>query len=150
MIRGRFMEVPSWRGRVGIRIPESGMAARTSPSDPDSESVSSEVLDGDGPIGDLTGTTATPCITTIGTTPGAIRFTTGAISIEEQAGAPDSTAHAAESTVAPTQGMGTLTGTSARAVEFLIGPLQRIGLSTETRRLLEAMPHPGDRAVSGL
>ena len=39
MIRGWFTEIPSWRGRDGIRIPESGLAARTSRSESASESA---------------------------------------------------------------------------------------------------------------
>ena len=85
MIRGWFTEIPSWRGRDGTRIPESGLAARTSRSESASESASSAVLDGAGLIGDSIGITDTQCITTAGTTPGAARFITGAISTEEEA-----------------------------------------------------------------
>ena len=46
---------PIWRGRDGTRIPESGLAARTSRSDSASESASSAVLDGAGVIGDSIG-----------------------------------------------------------------------------------------------
>ena len=74
MIRGWFTEIPSWRGRDGTRIPESGLAARTSRSESASESASSAVLDGAGVIGDSIGITDTQCITTAGTTPGADTF----------------------------------------------------------------------------
>ena len=57
MIRGWFTEIPSWRGRDGTRIPEFGLAARTSRSESASESASSEVLDGAGVIGDSIGIT---------------------------------------------------------------------------------------------
>ena len=96
MIRGWFTEIPSWRGRDGTRIPESGLAARTSRSESASESAGSEVLDGAGVIGDSIGITATQCITTAGTTPGAERFITEAVSTEVEA-------HAAEAATAQRQ-----------------------------------------------
>jgi len=55
MTRGWFTEPPSWRGRDGTRTPEFGMTARTSGSEPASESVGSEVMDGAGIIGDAIG-----------------------------------------------------------------------------------------------
>jgi hypothetical protein len=58
-IRGWFTEIPSWRGRDGTRIPEYGLAARTSGSDPASESASTEVMDGVGIIGGPIGITDT-------------------------------------------------------------------------------------------
>lgn len=95
------------------------MAARTSRLDWASESATTAVLDGAGTIGDLTGAADTRCITTTGTTPGAIRFTTAAISTEE-ARAGDITPHEVELTASaaehermPTQG----TGTSAHAAQ---------------------------------
>ena len=57
MIRGWFTEIPSWRGRDGTRIPESGLAARTSRLEWASESASSAVLDGAGVTGDSIGMT---------------------------------------------------------------------------------------------
>src|ERR1039458_9100885 len=81
MTRGRFTDIPSWRGRDGTRIPESGLEARISHSGLVSESGGSAVLDGDGIIGDSTGITTLCCLTTAGISPGAPRFTTGAISI---------------------------------------------------------------------
>ena len=57
MIRGWFTEIPSWRGRDGTRIPESGLAARISRSDSALELAGSAVLDGAGVIGDSIGIT---------------------------------------------------------------------------------------------
>ena len=140
MIRGWFTEIPSWRGRDGTRIPESGLAARTSRSESASESAGSEVLDGAGVIGDSIGITDTQCITTAGTTPGAARFITGTISTEEEAGAAELRAGAQRREQA--------SGTSARAAESTTVPAQPPGLSTETRRLLEDTPNPAVRAAS--
>jgi hypothetical protein len=84
MIHGWFTDIPSSRGRGGTRIPESGMPARTSHLELASESAFLAVLDGAGLIGDLIGTTATPSITTTGTTRRAERFTTATITIEEE------------------------------------------------------------------
>ena len=85
MIRGWFTEIRSWRGRVGTRIPESGLAVPISPSESVSESASLQGLDGAGVIGDSIGITDTQSITTRGTTPTAIRFTTEAITTGEAA-----------------------------------------------------------------
>ncbi len=109
------------------------MAARTSRSDWASESASSAALDGAGVIGDSIGITTTHFITTDGTTPEAGRFTTGAISTEEE-----------EAFVAaPTQATGPAT---LDAAEFTTVPAQRIGLSTETTGLLEDTLIPTVRA----
>ena len=78
MIRGWFTESPSWHGRAGTRIPEFGTAARTSRSEPASESAFSEDMDGAGLIGDSIGITERNFNNT-GTTPGATRFITGAL-----------------------------------------------------------------------
>jgi hypothetical protein len=59
------------------------MAGRIFRLDWDSESVFMADMDGAGTIGDLIGVVDTRCITAADTTHGAIRFTTGAISIEE-------------------------------------------------------------------
>ena len=59
-IRGWFTDIPLAPGRAGIRIPESGLAARTSRSESASESASSAVSDGAGVTGDSTGITTTP------------------------------------------------------------------------------------------
>jgi hypothetical protein len=61
------------------------LAARISRSESASESVGSEVSDGDGVTGDSTGITTTQFITTASITPGAERFTTAAVLREEQA-----------------------------------------------------------------
>ena len=57
MIHGSSMEVRSRRGRDGMRIPGSGLAAHISPSEWASGSASSEGLDGAGRTGDSTGIT---------------------------------------------------------------------------------------------
>src|SRR5271155_5789626 len=109
------------------------MAARTSRSDWASESASSAALDGAGVIGDSIAITTTHFITTAGTTPGAGRFTTGAISTEEE-----------EAFVAaPTRATGPAT---LDAAEFTIVPAQRIGLSTETTGPREDTLNPAVRA----
>jgi hypothetical protein len=94
-------------------------------------------LDGAGVIGDLIGITDTQFIITTVTTPGAGRFTTGAISTEEEA-------CGAEFVAAPTQEIGP--GTSAGAAEFTTIPAERIDLSTETTGLLEDTQNPAVRA----
>src|SRR5208283_1184677 len=103
---GGSTDIPSWRGRDGTRIRESGLAARTSISESALESVGTAVLDGAGVIGDSIGITDTQCTTMPDTTPGAERFITGAISTEEQAGAAELTAVRAEFTPASTPGIG--------------------------------------------
>src|SRR5258706_8188665 len=90
-IRGLFTEIPSWLGRDGIRIPESGMVARTFRSGRLSESAGTEVMGGAGIIGDLTGATDTEFTTTTGITLGATRFITGTTSTGREATAEDST-----------------------------------------------------------
>jgi hypothetical protein len=73
MIRGWFTEASYRHGRDSTRIPEFGLAARTSRS----ESAGSEVLDGAGAIGDSIGVAITQLLAAAGTTPGATRFITG-------------------------------------------------------------------------
>jgi hypothetical protein len=53
------MGIPSWLGRDGIRIPESGLADRIFHSDSASESAGSAALDGAGVIGASTGMVGT-------------------------------------------------------------------------------------------
>ena len=138
MIRGWFTEIPYWRGRAGIRILESGMAARTSRSESASESASSAVSDGAGLIGDSIGITISQFITTTGTTPEATVSTTGAISTEE--------GRAAEFT--PTAVELEAEATSAGVAAFTTVRAQRPDPSTETPGLLEDMLNPAARAVS--
>ena len=114
------MEVPSWPGQDGTHIPESGMAARISPSEPVSESASSEVMDGAGIIGEPIGITTTQFITTTDTTPAAERFITGTPSI----------------------------AVGASAAECSRGPVPWAGLSTEIARLPEVTRHLMARAAS--
>jgi hypothetical protein len=135
MTRGRFTDIPSWRGRDGTRIPESGLAGRTSILEWASESVGSEVLDGAGAIGDSIGVADTQCTTMAGTTPGAERFITGAISPAAEARAAELMVRAAELT--------------ADAAELTAVPAQQPqpDLSTETGRLLEAMLNPAGKAA---
>ena len=123
-IRGRFTEIPSWRGRDGIRIPEFGLAAHTSSSEAASESAGSAVLDGAGGIGDSIGVADTQCTTMAGTTPGAERFITGAVSTGQE--------------VRAAQG-------SARAAESPTVAAQPPGLSTEISKRLEDTLHPAVR-----
>ena len=59
MTRGWYTETPSCRGLDGTRIPEFGITARPSGSEPASESVGSEVMDGAGIIGIAIGMTDT-------------------------------------------------------------------------------------------
>jgi hypothetical protein len=75
-IRGWLTEIPSWRGRGGIRIPASGMTGLTFPGESVSRSVGSGVSDGAGVIGDSIGITDTQLMITTGTTPAAPPFTT--------------------------------------------------------------------------
>src|SRR5271157_4393045 len=81
------MEIPSWRGRGGIRIPASGMTGLTFRGESASMSVGSGVSDGAGVIGDSIGTTDTQPMTTTATTPGAERSITGTISTGVEASA---------------------------------------------------------------
>lgn len=126
------------------------MAAHTSRSDPASESVSSAVLDGDGPIGDSIGVADTQYITTTGTTPGATPFTTEATFTEAEARVAELTAAAEQVALASTRVTDLLTGTSVGAAGPATVLVRRLGLSTETRRLPGVMLHPGVRAASGL
>ncbi len=80
-IRGWFTDIPSWRGRDGIRIRESGLAGLIFRSELALESDGGAGLDGDGAIGDSTGITITRGSTAEGTTPGAGRFITGALTL---------------------------------------------------------------------
>jgi len=132
MIRGRFTDIPSWRGRAGTRIPESGLVARTSRSDSPSESVGSEVLDGAGVIGDSIGVADTHSITAAGTTPGAGRFITGTPSTEAEG-------RAAE--------LSPVAELLAGAAEFTTVAAQPPGLSAETPRRREDTLHPTAKAA---
>ena len=114
------MDIRSWLGRDGIRIPESGLAVRSFHSISALESVGGAVLDGDGAIGDLTGITITQGLAAAGTTPGAERFITGT----------------------------TTTEVEACVAEFTTVRVQRPGLSRGTARLLEDTRNPAVRAAS--
>src|SRR5208282_677537 len=81
MIRGRSMDIRSWRGRDGIRTLASGLAARICHLELGSELAGGEGMVGDGATGDSTGITITPCLTTAGITRRAERSTTEPISI---------------------------------------------------------------------
>src|SRR5580658_4324614 len=129
-IRGWFMVVPSWHGRGGTHIPESGTTVRSSRSDSASESVFLEDLAGAGVIGDSIGITAMQFTITTGTTRGAEHFTTGAISTAgEGTGVGDS--------IDPVEEAG---------VEDSIGPKEG-ARSTETGRLPEDMQNLTVKAV---
>jgi hypothetical protein len=85
MIRGWFMDIPSWRSRDGTRILEFGLAVLTSRSESVLASVGSVVLDGDGVIGDSIGITTTQSTATAGTTLEAELFITEAVTTEQEA-----------------------------------------------------------------
>ena len=131
---GWFTDPQSIRGHIGTRIPEFGMAARTSRSETASESVGGEVLGGAGGIGDSIGITVTQRMATTGTTPGAIRFTTEAITIEEEVSAALLPSCVAEDFAAA------MLFTTTRA-----GPPNP---STEIPGLLEDMLNPAVKAAS--
>src|SRR5271157_4163289 len=80
---GWFTDIPSWLGRDGIRIPESGLAVRISISESASESAGTAALAGAGAIGDSIGITDTRCMAAAGITRTAERFITGATTTEE-------------------------------------------------------------------
>jgi hypothetical protein len=123
MILGWFTDIPSRRGRGGIRIRESGLEARICHSDLASRLGGGAGLDGDGATGDSTGTTIMRGLTAGGTTPAAGRFITGArMLVADLRGAVVSTVPVVVSTAA--------------------GP----GLLTETGRRLEDMVRRADRA----
>lgn len=137
-IHGWFTEILSWRGRDGTSIPEFGMAAHTSRSEPALALASSAVLDGAGLTGDSIGITGTQLLTTAGTTPGAIHFITGAASTGGVPGEAESTvATGVEFAPAPTQGTDLSAGTSVGMAELTTAPAQRLGLSMEIARLRE-------------
>ena len=132
MTRGWSTDTPSWRGRVGIRTPESGLVARIFHSESASGSDGSAVLDGAGIIGDWIGITDTQCLTAAGTSPGAQPSITGRISIAAEARAGKSRA----------------AGLPAHAAEFTTVLAQPRGLSTETGRRLEDTLNRVVRAAS--
>lgn len=134
---GRFMDIRSRRGLFGTRIPESGSAARISPSASASESAGTEALDGAGVAGDSIGITAIHFMAAAGITPVAGRSITGALTIGEGVSAADLTLEAQE-TGLPVQG--------ADAAEFTTVPVQRPSLSKETTKRLEDTPHLAVRA----
>jgi hypothetical protein len=118
------------------------LTARTSRSESASESASSEVLDGDGLIGDSIGVAISRLLGAEGTTPGAARFITGTPSTEVEA-------RAAKFTTVPARRAGLSTHeVEPRAAEFTTVPAQRRDHSTETRGLLEATLRPAVRAAS--
>ena len=119
-IRGRFTDIPWWRGRDGMPTLGFGLVDRISHSGSALELVGGADLDGDGVIGDLTGTTITPCLTMGGITPEAGRFITVApMLVADLRGAVVSRAGAAH------------------------------GLSTETGRRLEDSAHRTARVACG-
>jgi hypothetical protein len=117
------------------------MAARTSRSEPASESASLEGLDGAGVIGDAIGITNTQLMTTTGTAPGAIRFSIETITIAKEAcGALRPTWVALRPA--------SVAEVLAAAVRFTTARAERLGLSPEIPGLLEDMPNPAVRAAS--
>src|SRR5580698_2395593 len=135
------MVVPSWHGRGGTRIPESGTTVLSSRSDWASESGFSEDLAGAGAIGDSIGITATQFTITTGTTRGAEHFTTGAISTAgEGTGAGDSTG--------PEEGRGRSTETGRppedmRNLTVRAVPARGPSVATSVAERQEAFPHAG-------
>ena len=130
---GWFTGIPLRHGRDGIRILESGLAGRIFRLDSVLESAGSAVLDGDGAIGDSTGTTITRSITTAGTTRGAERFTTATIitveawrGVELTALAGEPMAHAAEFTTVPAQVPDRSAYARLRAKRSTLGRVQRL------------------------
>ena len=134
MTLGRFTDPQSIRGLIGTRIPEFGMAARTSRSETASESVGGEDLGGAGGIGDSIGITVMQRMATTGTTRGAIRFSTEAIIIEEEASVALLPSCVAED-LAP-------------AVLFTTARAEPPGPSTEIPGLPEDTRNPAVRAAS--
>src|SRR5208283_950682 len=141
MILGWFMEVRLDRGQDAIRIPESGLAARTFRGEWASELDSSAALDGAGAIGDSIGTTITQCLTTAGTILRAGRFITGMPTPEVEARA-ESTGSAAEPTPVGTLGTDHPTQVWVRAAELPTVPAQRPGLSRGIARRHGDTLHP--------
>lgn len=143
MIRGWFTGPPYCGGRDGARTLGSSMTARTYRLESASASVSSVGLDGAGPTGDSTGITDTLFLITTGINPEAARFTTGAITFEEEA-------RAAALQPVPTQVTNLRAATSPDAAAFLAAREQhRPGLSTATLQLLADTLNPAVRAEPG-
>ena len=131
-----------WPGRAGIRILESGMAARTFRSEWASELASSGAMDGAGIIGDLIGTTAPWFTTTTGTTRKAGPSITGmSITVE----GPADLVHPAEQ-----QGTGPRRGTSRNAAMSTTTQGQRPSLSREIHTRHAGTLSLTDRATSSL
>lgn len=119
-IPGWFMGIRSWPGRGGTRIRESGLAVLTFPSGSDLALGGSAALGGAGAIGDLIGITATRFTTMAGTSQGAERSITGAVSIEEE--------HAADFVPAPRTGLSMET---AVLLEDMRPPAARVASARE-------------------
>lgn len=145
MTRGWCMDIRSWHGRDGIRIPGSGLADRIFHSDSVLASAGLAVLDGDGVIGVSTGVTITSCSITAAISPGAERFTTAAIIIAAESDAEELTAAAAAHTGA---GELRLVVFPVSGVESTAIPVPWPGLSTETGRQPEDTLNRAARAAS--
>src|SRR5580704_13551796 len=130
-IRGWFTEIPSWRGRVGTRIPASGMTVLSFRGESALRSAGSAVGNGAGVIGDLIGAITTSLTTMAATTPAAPPSTTGTIST------------GAESRVAKLS-----TGVMPGGVRVPTVLASRSGPSMETAGVLEDMPNPEAKAAS--
>src|ERR1700678_1793903 len=143
-IRGRFMDIPSWVGRDGIRIPESGLADRIYPLDSASALGGSAVLDGDGVIGDSIGITTSYCTTTTRISRGARRSITGTIFIV-------AVGIVAELSTVPAERPGLLVGTGRRP-EDMLHPAAKVACgrahsaATSTVEKLVASRHAEARA----
>src|SRR6266478_3842749 len=95
---------------------------------------------------ELIATAADLTATGAGIVPAAMKGTGRQMGTPE--GAAELTAIAAELVFAPTKGIGRQMGTPEGAAEITTAPAQRLRLSTETPRLLEAMQNPAVRAAS--
>ena len=144
---GWRMEIRSSLGRDGIRIPEFGSAVRTCRGVAASESAGSEVMDGAGTTGDSIGVADTRCTEAAGTTLGATRFITAAISTGQEARVVV-TVCGAELAPMVLRATGLRTGTLESAAEPVTVLAERHGPSTETAKLREDTRHPAVKVGS--
>jgi len=139
------MGIPSWLGRDGIRIRESGLGDLIFHLESASESGGSAALDGDGVIGDSTGITGTRFMAAADISREVERSITGTATTEAEASGADLTVPGADPTVPGADPMAPAGG--RRAAEFTTVPAQAPGLSRETGRRLEDTLHPVARAA---
>lgn len=145
--RGWLMESLSTHGPGGIHIPEFGLAARSCRGVEASASAGSEVIDGAGTTGDSTGVADMQCTAAAGTTLGATRFITAAISTGQEAHA-GLTVCGAELDPMLIPVTGPRTEISEHAAELATVPAQRPGLSMEIPMPREDTRHPAVKEAS--